>query len=287
MIRTPQRHAIEPCASTGDRADQVRRAGWVHLGMTTCAQRAVRVRDQRASRRRRFTEPPSAGHLPHESLEVRSEFLPAGGPHFIECHQRAPWELPPDRCSWTYLRALPGCVRPSAATTLHGRGQRTREGVEVTAVFVHEGRASPRNVCPPGSPTARGGPVRETVEEADRSGGRVGATGRSPRPTISCLVAPSLWRLREHETVACPKGLRPGRCTHSAGCRRTGIGQPCGNQRVQHTVLPIRSQSNHRVGGRTADGWPTERARSSGKWNSVRSRNRAVHHPRPRPKLGQ
>jgi hypothetical protein len=67
---------------------------------------------------------------------------------------------------------------PSAATTRTGGGQRTREGVEMTAVFVHE-------VSRLRTPTARGGSVREMAAEAGRSDRRVGANGRLPRPTVS------------------------------------------------------------------------------------------------------
>jgi hypothetical protein len=55
----------------------------------------------------------------------------------------------------------------------------------VTAVFVHEVPYL-RGMCArPGSPAARSGPVSEMVEEADRSHGRVGATGRLARSADS------------------------------------------------------------------------------------------------------
>jgi hypothetical protein len=78
-------------------------AGWVNLGMhevVLCVAlrvqlaglmddqlsepRGSRIRSGRCFRAPILVEPPSTGHLPHESLEVWIEFLPAGRHHFIE-----------------------------------------------------------------------------------------------------------------------------------------------------------------------------------------------------------
>jgi hypothetical protein len=78
-----------------------------------------------------------------------------------------------------------GCVRASRRDVAHGRGSRDKGGSRSDGSVRSRGLDSPRNVCPPDSPTTRGGPVRELVEEAERSGGRWGGAGSLPRPSIS------------------------------------------------------------------------------------------------------